>query len=86
MPFDQEILLEDDEVKNTKEIIIETILLYKKITPHQIKQKKGISLSMIHRELRYLCGQKVIEKVRKPPYVHYELSTVNYEHMKNASA
>jgi predicted HTH transcriptional regulator len=72
MPFDKEDFLEEDR-KSAKESIIEMILLYKKVAPNQIHQNTGISLSMIQRDLKYLCKERVIKKIGKAPRVYYEL-------------
>ncbi len=89
--------------KNTKSMILQTIILLDKcdsgntvskddkaeigkntggISPHRIQKETGISASMIHRVLNYLCKEGVIRKNGTPPKVTYEISTVNYEHFE----
>ncbi len=89
--------------KNTKSMILQTIILLDKhdggnteskvgkveigkstggISPHRIQKETGISSSMIHRALNYLCKEGVIRKNGTPPKVTYEISTVNYEHFE----
>lgn len=52
------------------------------ISPHRIQKETGISSSMIHRALKYLCKEGVIRKIGTPPRVTYEISTMNYEHFE----
>ncbi len=78
MPFDKENLLEDEYRKSAKEIIIEMILLLNKVTLNQIHQSTGISLSMIQRDLKSLCRERIIKKIGKAPRVQYELCISNY--------
>ncbi len=53
-----------DKIKNI-------IFSEKQISPHQLRVKLNISQVLIHRHLKKLCENKIIEKIGSPPKVFY---------------
>ncbi len=58
-------------MKTSIDKIKDIILSEKQISPHQLRARLNISQVLVHRHLKTLCENKIIEKIGTPPKVFY---------------